>query len=56
MTNLVCNWSLTEARDAAWDTALALWAVRDHQLTTQLLSSALAPVVTMTTRTLLIAV
>lgn len=55
VTNLVCNWSLNEARDVAWDTALGLWAVRDHHLATQLLTSALARIVTMASRTLLVA-
>ncbi len=55
VTNLLCNWSLNEARDAAWDTALGLWAVRDHHLATQLLTSALARMVTMATRALLVA-
>lgn len=56
VTNLVCNWSLNEARDVAWDTALALWAVREHHLATELLTSALAGVVTMAGRTLLVAI
>jgi len=56
VTNLVCNWSLNEARDVAWDTALALWAVRDHRLATELVTSALARMVAMATRTLLVAV
>ena len=56
VTNLVCNWSLNEARDVAWDTALALWAVRDHHLATELLTGALARVVAMATQTLLVAV
>jgi hypothetical protein len=56
VTNLVCNWSLAEARDVAWDTALALWEVRDHHLTTQLLTGALARVVALATQTLLVTV
>ena len=56
VTNLICNWSLNEARDVAWDTALALWAVRDHRLTTELLTNALGRVVAMATSTLLVAV
>ncbi|MEO8888083.1 MAG: DUF5995 family protein [Jatrophihabitantaceae bacterium] len=56
VTNLVCNWSLNEARDVAWDTALAIWTVRDHHLTSQLLTNALARVVAMGTSTLLVAV
>jgi hypothetical protein len=35
VTNLVCDWSINEARDVAWDTALAIWAVREHPLATK---------------------
>jgi Family of unknown function (DUF5995) len=56
VTNLVCNWSMNEARDGAWDTALAIWTVREHLLTTRLLTDALARIVAMGTRTLLVAV
>jgi hypothetical protein len=56
VTNLVCNWSLNESRDIAWDTALGLWAVRDNHLAAELLTGALARVVGMATRTLLVAV
>lgn len=56
VTNLICNWSLNEARDIAWDTALALWAVRDHQVATELLIGALGRLVATATQTLLVAV
>lgn len=56
VTNLVCSWSINEARDVAWDTALALWEVRDHRLTTQLLSDALARMVALASRSLLVVV
>jgi hypothetical protein len=56
VTNLICNWSLNEARDIAWDTALALWAVRDHHLTSDLLTNALGRVVALAASTLLVAV
>ncbi|MEO9139934.1 MAG: DUF5995 family protein [Jatrophihabitans sp.] len=56
VTNLICNWSLNEARDIAWDTALAIWAVRAHSRETQLLTDALARIVALGTRTLLVAV
>ncbi len=56
VADLICNWSINEARDVAWDTALALWAVRDHRTTTQLLTGALARVVAMAARSLLVAV
>jgi hypothetical protein len=56
VTNLVCNWSINEARDVAWDTALALWAARDHHVTSELLTNALGLVVAMGSSTLLVAV
>ena len=55
VTNLVCNWSINQARDVAWDTALGLWAARNNARATQLLTAALAGIVGMATRTLLVA-
>jgi hypothetical protein len=56
VTNLLCDWSINEARDVAWDTALAIWAVRDHPLATKLLTESLGRLVAMGTRPLLVAV
>jgi hypothetical protein len=56
VTNLLCDWSINEARDVAWDTALALWAVHDHLLATRLLTASLGRLVAMGTRPLLVAV
>ena len=56
VTNLVCNWSLNEARDVAWDTALALWAIRNHPLASELVTAALAHTIALATRILLVAV
>jgi hypothetical protein len=56
VANLIGNWDITEARDVAWDTALALWEVRDHQLATELLTGALARTVAMASRGLLVVV
>lgn len=56
VADLVCNWSINEARDAAWRTALALWAARDLPVATRLLTDALAGVVGIATRALLVAV
>jgi hypothetical protein len=56
VANLVCDWSLNEARDIAWDTALGLWAVRDNHLATELLTSALARVVGLASSAVLTAV
>ncbi|HET6875140.1 MAG TPA: DUF5995 family protein [Acidimicrobiales bacterium] len=30
VANVVCNWSIAEARNAAWTNALALWVLRGH--------------------------
>jgi hypothetical protein len=56
VTNLLCDWSINEARDLAWDTALAMWAVHDHPLATKLLTDSLGRLVAMGTRPLLVAV
>jgi Family of unknown function (DUF5995) len=53
VANVICNWSINAARDVAWDTALALWDVRDHEIATQLLTGALARTVAMVSRGLL---
>jgi Family of unknown function (DUF5995) len=54
--DLVCNWSINSARDVAWDTALALWEIRDHRVATDLFTGALARTVAMASRVLLVAV
>jgi hypothetical protein len=54
--NLVCNWSINSARDAAWDTALALWRARHIETVEDLISGALAHTVAMASRCLLVAV
>jgi hypothetical protein len=56
VANLVCNWSMNSARDVAWDTAVALWDVRDRPLATALLTGALARTVAMVSRTMLVVV
>ena len=56
VADLVSNWSITEARDVAWDTAVALWDVRDHQMATGLLTGSLARTVAMASRCLLLVV
>jgi hypothetical protein len=50
------NWSINAARDVAWNTAVALWDVRDHPMATQLLLDALARTVAMASRGLLVVV
>jgi len=56
VANLVGNWSINSARDVAWDTAVALWDVRDHQRAVKLLTGGLARTVAMASRCLLVAV
>jgi hypothetical protein len=56
VANLVANWSITTARDVAWDTALALWEVRSNRVATDLITHALAHTVAMASRCLLVAV
>jgi Family of unknown function (DUF5995) len=54
--SVIANWSINAARDVAWDTALALWEVRDHPTVQGLLMNALARTVAMASRGLLLAV
>jgi hypothetical protein len=54
--NLVGNWSITAARDVAWNTSLALWAIRDVSFARNLLADSLARTVAMASRALLAAV
>jgi hypothetical protein len=56
VANIIGNWSINSARDVAWDTALALWDVRDYQMATGLLAGALARTVAMASRGLLVVV
>lgn len=54
--DLVDNWSINTARDVAWQTALALWAVRHERIATELLTGSLEHLVAMASRALLVAV
>ena len=56
VANVIDNWSISAARDVAWDTAVALWDVRDFDIATQLLARALARTVAMASRGLLVVV
>jgi hypothetical protein len=56
VANLIGNWSINAARDVAWDTALALWEIRDYRTATDLLTGALARTVAMASRGLLLVV
>jgi hypothetical protein len=52
--NLVGNWSINTARDAAWDTALGLWAARPIPSVEDLIMSGLSRSVAMASRCLLV--
>ena len=52
--NLVGNWSITSARDVAWDTALALWRSRSDPTIEGLIMGGVARTVAMASRCLLV--
>lgn len=54
--NVICNWNINAARDAAWNTAKVLWEIRDNKLATTLMTAGLARTVAMVCRGLLVAV
>ena len=54
VANVIGNWNITTARDIAWDTALALWEIRDRPFATALLTGGLARTVAMASRGLLL--
>ena len=54
--NLIANWNLNQARDVAWDTALALWEARDLPVAGDLLRASLGRAVAATSQLLLVAV
>ncbi len=56
VADIIGNWNINTARDIAWDTALALWEIRDRPLATALLTGGLARTVAMASRGLLLAV
>ena len=56
VANIIANWNINVARDVAWDTALALWELRDRHLASELLTGALARTVAMASRGLLLVV
>jgi hypothetical protein len=56
VADIIANWNINTARQVAWDTALALWEVRDHPLATRLFTGGLARTVAMAGRGLLVAV
>lgn len=56
VANLLASWSITAARDVAWNTSLAQWAIRDVPLARNLLVDSQARTVGMASRVLLAAV
>ena len=53
--NLIANWNLNQAREIAWNTALALWETRDLPLARDLLRASLGRAVAATSQLLLVA-
>jgi hypothetical protein len=54
--DLVCSWSVSSARDVAWNTSLVLWSLRRSTLARGLLTNALARTTAMASRMLLVEV
>jgi Family of unknown function (DUF5995) len=53
--NLIANWNLNQAREIAWNTALALWEARDLPVASDLLRASLGRSVAATSQLLLVA-
>jgi Family of unknown function (DUF5995) len=53
--NLIANWNLNQAREIAWNAALALWQARDLPLASDLLRASLGRTVAATSQLLLAA-
>ncbi len=53
VANLVANWSMTSARDVAWDNAAALWAIRSIGFARDTLLDTMAHTIAMASRCLL---
>ncbi len=54
--NVVANWTMNSARDVAWNSALALWEVRNMELARELFLGTLGYSVSLASRCLLVAV
>ncbi len=54
--NLVACWTISSARDLAWNNSLLLWQVRDDPVARQLLADGLATTTALASRLLLVAV
>jgi len=53
--NLIANWNLNQARDVAWNTALALWEIWDLPVARDLLLASLGRAIAATSQLLLVA-
>lgn len=56
VASLVANWTINDARDVAWTNALVLWELRNQPMAAQALQDALAAMVALSSRMLLVAV
>jgi hypothetical protein len=56
VANLVTSWTITSARDLAWNNTLLLWAVRDDPITRGLFLDTLATSTALASKMLLVAV
>ena len=56
VANLVTSWTITSARDLAWNNTLLLWAVRDDPITLRLFLDTLATSTALASKMLLVAV
>ena len=56
VNTLVANWTITSARDLAWDNCLFLWSVRDDPIARALFLDTLAASTALASRLLLVAV
>jgi len=56
VNTLVANWTITSARDLAWDNCLLLWSVRDDPIARALFLDTLAASTALASRLLLVAV
>jgi hypothetical protein len=56
VANLVTTWTITSARDLAWNNTLLLWAVRDDPIARRLFLDALAASTALASKMLLVAV
>jgi hypothetical protein len=56
VANLVTSWTITSARDLAWNNTLLLWALRDDPIARGLFLDALATSTALASRMLLVAV